>query len=187
MFLLSVKILCRCSVTANHLYLPPCLGKYNNNNNFNNSFTKPRIPPFSKNTIFEEFVHIQLPNFHIFNHSFSQYLASDKEQHLSLNRIAKAVRHDGKVFKSLAESMIAGQVEFAVDQWLDTIGILAIIASSIGLFGFTFTMWSCYKIRTVQLTGLLLHQTHSPAALTPKPSLSFIYNQVPERNITTKY
>ena len=41
-------------------------------------------------------------------------------------------------------------------------------------------MWSCYKIRTALLPVLLLHQTHSVAVLTPKPSLSFIYNQVPE-------
>ena len=191
-FFCVVKIPCRCSVTANNLYLPPRLGKCNNNTDditilhpvnlalLQQFFHKDSHSTIFGDTIFEELVHIQLPNFHIFNHSFSQYLANDKEQHLSLKRIAKAVRHDGKVFKSLAESMIAGQVEFAVDQWPDTSGILAIIATSIGFFGFTFSMWSCYKIRTVLLPVLLLHQTHSAAALTPKPSLSFIYNQVPE-------
>lgn len=109
-------------------------------------------------TIFEELVHIKIPDFHILNHSFCKFLANDKEQHLSLKRIAKAVKHDGKVFKTLAEFMIAGRVDFAVDSWPDTSDILAIVATSIGLFGLVFSIWSCYKIQTV-----LLPVTSSPS------------------------
>lgn len=131
-------------------------------------------------TIFQDFVKIQIPNFHIFNHSFSQYLANDKTQHLSLKRIAKAVKHDGKIFPTLAESMPDGQVTFAVDNWPDTSGILAIIATSLAFIGFVFSIWSCYKIRTVLLPVLLLHNAKSTAALTPSPSSIFIYKQTPE-------
>ena len=93
-----------------NLYLPPRLGKCNNNTDnitilhpvnlalLQQFFHKDSHSTIFVDIIFEEFVHIQLPNFYIFNHSFSQYLANDKEQHLNLNRIAKVVRRDGKVF-----------------------------------------------------------------------------------------
>ena len=73
--------------------------------------------------------------------------------------------------------MIAGQVNFAVDNWPDTSGILAIVSTSVGFFGLIFSIWSCYKIRTVLLPVLLLHQVKPSAAATIKPTLSFIYNQ----------
>lgn len=83
---------------------------------------------------------MKLPNFNIFNHSFSKFVANDRNQHLSLKRIASAVKRNGQVFKTLAESMIAGQVEFAVDNWPDTSGIIAIIATSLATFGFIFSI-----------------------------------------------
>lgn len=187
-----VKIPCLCSVTSNNLYLPPRLGKCNNRTDkvtilhpvnlalLQQFFDKDAHSTVFGDTIFEDFVHITLPNFQIFNHSFSQYLANDKQQHLSLTRIAKAVRRDGKVLKNLAESMIAGQVEFAVDKWPDTSGILAITATSLAFLGFIFSIWSCYKIRTVLLPVLLLHQAHSTTASTLKSTLSFIYHQAQE-------
>ena len=76
--------------------------------------------------------------------------------------------------------MIDGQVTFAVDNWPDTSGILAIIATSLAFIGFVFSIWSCYKIRTVLLPVLLLHNAKSTAALTPSPSPIFIYKQSPE-------
>lgn len=132
-------------------------------------------------------MHIQLPNFHIFNHSFSQYLANDKEQHLSLNRIAKAVRHDRKVFKSLVESMIAGKVEFAVDQWLETSGILAIIASSIGLFGFPFSMWSLLQNSNRPVTRVTTPSDTLGRCTDTEAITVFHLQSSTRRNITTKY
>lgn len=76
--------------------------------------------------------------------------------------------------------MIAGQVEFAVDKWPDTSGILAITATFLAFLGFIFSIWSCYKIRTVLLPVLLLHQAHSTTASTLKSTLSFIYHQAQE-------
>lgn len=76
--------------------------------------------------------------------------------------------------------MIAGQVEFAVDKWPDTSGILAITATSLAFLGFIFSILSCYKIRTVLLPVLLLHQAHSTTASTLKPTVSFIYQQAQE-------
>uniref|UniRef100_A0A8W8IJ09 Uncharacterized protein n=1 Tax=Magallana gigas TaxID=29159 RepID=A0A8W8IJ09_MAGGI len=81
--------------------------------------------------------------------------------------------------------MIAGQLEFAVDNWHDTSGIIAIIATSLATFGFIFSIWSCYKIRTVLMPLRLLHQTHSVSALIPKPPLSFIHQSPESTNTTT--
>ncbi|XP_062585333.1 uncharacterized protein LOC134246997 [Saccostrea cucullata] len=184
-----MKIPCRCSVSSNNLYLPPRLGKCNNNTDkisilhpinlvlLQQFFDQNSHSDIFGDAIFEEFIQVKLPNFIIFNHSFSQYVANDKNQHLSLKRIAQAVKRDGKVFKTLTDSMIAGQVEFAVDNWPDTSGILAIIATSVASFGLIFGIWSCYKIRTLLMPLLLLHQTPSTSALTPKPIRSFIYNE----------
>lgn len=193
-----MKIPCRCSVTSNNLYLPPRLGKCNNNTDkisilnpinlalLQQFFNQDSHSDIFGDTIFQEFVQVKLPNFNIFNHSFSQYIANDRKEHLSLKRIAIAVKRDGKVFKTLADSMVAGQIEFAIDNWPDTSGIIAIIATSLATFGFIFSIWSCYKIRTVLMPLLLLHQTPTISALTPQPTRSFIYNQAPaSENPTT--
>lgn len=85
---------------------------------------------------------------------------------------------EGEVFITLADSKVSEQVEFAVDNWPDTSGIIAIIATSLTTSGFISSIWSCHKIRTV--LPLLLHQTLSISALTPQPTQPFIYNQAPE-------
>lgn len=79
-----VKIPCLCSVTSNNLYLPPRLGKCNNRTDkvtilhpvnlalLQQFFDKDAHSTVFGDTIFEDFVHITLPNFQIFNRSFSQ-------------------------------------------------------------------------------------------------------------------
>ena len=118
-----MTIPCRCSVTSDNLYLPPRLGECNNNTNditilhpvnlalLQEFFNEDTHSTIFGDTIFDEFVNLQIPSFHIFNHSFSQYLANDNKQHISLKRIAKAMKKDGTVFQTLAASMIAGKVE----------------------------------------------------------------------------
>lgn len=147
-----MKIPCRCSISTRNLYLPPRLGKCNNNTDkisilhpinlalLQQFFKQDSHLDIFGDTIFQEFVEMKLPNFNIFNHSFSKFVANDRNQHLSLKRIASAVKRNGLVFKTLAESMIAGQVEFAVDNWPDTSGIIAIIATSLATFGFIFSI-----------------------------------------------
>lgn len=147
-----MKIPCRCSISTRNLYLPPRLGKCNNNTDkisilhpinlalLQQFFKQDSHLDIFGDTIFQEFVEMKLPNFNIFNYSFSKFVATDRNQHLSLKRIASAVKRNGQVFKTLAESMIAGQVEFAVDNWPDTSGIIAIIATSLVTFGFIFSI-----------------------------------------------
>lgn len=110
-FFCIVRLPCRCSITTNNLYLPPRLGKCNNQTDkvtilhpvnlalLQQFFHENSHSTIFGDTIFEELVHVKIPDFHIFNHSFSKFLANDKEQHLSLKRIAKAVKHERKGFQ----------------------------------------------------------------------------------------
>lgn len=75
-----IKIPCQCSIIADDLYLPPRLGKCNNQTDkvtilhpvnlalLQQFFHEDSHSTIFGDTIFEEFVHIKLPNFHIFKH-----------------------------------------------------------------------------------------------------------------------
>ena len=124
-----MKIPCRYSVKSNNLYLPLRLWKCINNTDKMTLVHPINLPLFQQ--FFDQdpwryylwyFIHIQCPNFKFLNHSFSQY-CQWQEQHLSLKRIAKAVKHDGKVFTPLAESMIDGQYSMQL-----TIGLILAVS-----------------------------------------------------------
>lgn len=47
-----------------------------------------------------------IPDFKFYNHSISQVLANDQKAHLSLRKIASAVKSDRNIFRTLAEPLI---------------------------------------------------------------------------------
>lgn len=53
---------------------------------------------------------MSIQDFKFYNHSISQVLANDQKAHLSLRKIASAVKSDRKIFRTLAEPLIDGQI-----------------------------------------------------------------------------
>lgn len=183
---------CLCSVTSGDLYLPPRIGQCQNISNsitvlhpVNLALIQEFFDPKFHSTIFgdttfQQYLDLKIPKFKIFNHSFSQYLAADQKHHLSLKKMAKLAKKDETVFQSLAESMLAGQIDFTVDSFPDTSGTIAIVASVLTTLCMLYCIWSFFKIR--KLTTILA-VTHIPSPTTafptPHPNLLSYYNNGP--------
>ena len=54
---------------------------------------------------------MSIPEFEFYNHSIHDVLANDQKAHLSLKKKAKAVKNDQKIFSSLAETILDGQIK----------------------------------------------------------------------------
>ncbi|KAK3104775.1 hypothetical protein FSP39_009897 [Pinctada imbricata] len=187
-----MDIPCMCSITSDSLYLPPRLGKCKIGSDevsvvhpvnlalLQEFFSPEAHSTIFGDTIFESFVNLKVPPIKIFNHSFNQYLANDEQYHFSLKKMASAAKKDGTVFKSLAESMLAGQVEFAVDQWPDTSGVIAIIATILSVLSISTVFYTFCKLRSLSAAMLLMHQTKPISAFKLSPAPSFTYTFPPE-------
>lgn len=49
---------------------------------------------------YPDYVQIKIPDFKIYNHSFSETLAKDQQYHLSLKKIVKKAQKGETIFKS---------------------------------------------------------------------------------------
>ncbi|CAC5398186.1 unnamed protein product [Mytilus coruscus] len=91
-----VRIPCMCSVSTDFLYLPPRLGKCQNHSDsittlhpvnlalIQHFFSPETYNSIMGDTTFAQPIDLTIPNFHIYNHTFSNILAQDKQYHLSL-------------------------------------------------------------------------------------------------------
>ncbi|KAK3088640.1 hypothetical protein FSP39_021771 [Pinctada imbricata] len=184
-----IKVPCMCSLTSGDLFFPPRVGNCHNNSDsvtvlhpINLALIQELFDPSSHasifgDTVFQNLVDMKIPDFKIFNHSFSKYLANDHQHHLSLKRLAQTAKKDEMAFRSLSESMLAGQIDFAIDSWPDTSGIIAIVASGVAGLSLAFGIWTFFKIRTLTSALLLLQASHpSSAFVTARPNFSFIFS-----------
>lgn len=104
-----MQLPCLCSVTSGNLFLPPRIGQCNNASDsvtvlhpVNLALIQEFFDPQFHSSIFgdiafRQYLDLKVPKFKIFNHSFSQYLAADQKQHLSLKKMAKLAKKDQTV------------------------------------------------------------------------------------------
>ncbi|KAK3083806.1 hypothetical protein FSP39_003442 [Pinctada imbricata] len=188
-----MQIPCLCSLTSGNLFLPPKVGSCTNNSDtvtvlhpvnlaLIQEFFDPRFhKAIFGDTSFRELRDINFPSFNIFNHSFLQYLANDKQHHLSMKKMAKIAKRDETVFKSLAESMLAGQIDFSTSSFPDTDGLIALVGTSLAFLCIIYCIWSYFKIRKLTTLLALTHVTNpSHAFPTLHPDLSLMYTKAPE-------
>ncbi|XP_069123363.1 LOW QUALITY PROTEIN: uncharacterized protein [Argopecten irradians] len=190
-----IQIPCRCSLTSNNLFMPPRLGSCRNGTSdisvvhpINLALLQEFFPPSEHSSILgdtssSEFVHIKLPSFKIYNHSFSKYLANDNQYDLSLKKIAQKAQKGETVFSSLAESMIEGQIPFETVNWPDTSGVIAligIVTSSIAIV-LVFLLYA--KLR--KLSAVVLLAQKSSAFTVPPVIPSFHYQALPDPTTPT--
>ncbi|XP_069116722.1 LOW QUALITY PROTEIN: uncharacterized protein [Argopecten irradians] len=193
-----VRIPCLCTVTAGNLFVPPRLGKCKNDTNdisvihpVNLALLQEFFPSSQHSSIFgdtayPDFVHVKIPNLNIYNHSFSEKLATDQKYHLSLKKIVETTKRGETVFKSLAESMLEGQIPFTSGTWPDTSGVIALVGTATSGIAIILIFFLYSKLRKVSAMMLLVQKAHTVQAFTVSPHVpSFHFQGVP--NPTTSY
>ena len=92
---------------------------------------------------------MSIPEFIFYNHSIHDVLAHDHKAHLSLKKIAKAVKNDQKIFSSLAEPILDGQIKIPI-AWpntSDTSDIITLVSLSLAGVCLVLCILLCIKIK----------------------------------------
>lgn len=110
-----------------------------------------------------------IPEFIFYNHTMYDVLVNDHKAHLNLKKIAKAVKKDKKILKSLVELMLDGQIKIP-QEWPNTSDIITLV--SLSLAGICFVL--CIKVRKMCITLLILKEMHHASSQNVP---SFIYRK----------
>ena len=185
-----IHVPCRCSVSTSTLYFSPRLV-----NCYNTSVAMTIVHPVNLallqeffddsklmsifgDTTFPSPINLSVPEFQIYNHSFSEVIAKDQKDHLSLKKIATAVKKDQKVFQSLAEPLVDGLIDISPD-WPDLNAWLAISSLGVAIVAICASAYMFFKMRKMSVALLVLQQVQNVSSQTLP---SFIYKVETEKD-----
>ncbi|CAC5393493.1 unnamed protein product [Mytilus coruscus] len=108
-------------------------------------------------TTFTQPIDLDIPNFHIYNHTFSNILAQDKQYHLSLKRMAKAASKGETIFTSLSEPLVDSELPVS-SGWPDLNGIICIAALVLSIVLALVCLVLLTRLQTITTAFLLLQK-----------------------------
>lgn len=129
---------------------------------FNDSNTK----SIAGDTTFSLPTSISIPQFKLYNHSFTKILAADEKAHLSLRKMADATKRDQVVFETLTEPLLEGEINVK-DSWPHLSDILTILAMGVGSLALLGVAWLFVKLRSLAAALFLLQQVSRSKSMTP--------------------
>ena len=177
-----ITIPCKCSVDTDKVHFSGHISSCSENQTYTkvhpvnlaliqNFFNDSYIKSLTGDSFFNTTVNVSLPTFDLYEHKFSDLVADDKNNDLSLKKMAQAAKSDKQIFTSLAHSMVAGEVSLP-PSWSDKYNIILIITGSMMIINFLITLWLIFKFRTLR-AAVLFHRVS--ATLPP----TFIYETIP--------
>jgi len=187
-----IQIPCLCSIKTDSLFIPAKVGNCNNNTDIitiqhpvnlaliQHFFSADTYNSIMGDTKFTKPIDMTLPRIQMFNHSFTNLIAQDQKLHLSLKRIAKAAKEDKKIFTTLSEPLLDGEIEID-NSWPDTNGIISVISLSLSILLTIACVTLFNKVRALT-TALILLQKSPPtySFVTPQTPPTFHYIQSQE-------
>lgn len=179
------KLPCACSVTTDDMILPPTLTQCKNSIDnitkvfpvnlilLQHFFNQEQLKFIQADSTFSREIHVDnLPQFKLYNHSFSAFLANDQKMHLNLSKMVERTKNDKIIFENLAEPLLEGLID-VTSSWPDLNGILALAGTVVASVTFIYCIWSFFKIRALTTGLLILERTTSSHALTVP---TFVYH-----------
>ncbi|CAG2247995.1 unnamed protein product [Mytilus edulis] len=186
-----IHVPCLCSVKTDSIFIPAKIGLCDNNTNtvtivhpvnlalIQHFFSSETYNSILGDTIFTEPADITLPNLHFFNHTFNSVIAQDNNLHLSLKRIVKAAKADRKIFTSLSEPLLDGEIDID-DSWPNTNEMISLISLVLSILLTIACIILFNKVRALTTALILLQKAPSSAAfVTPQTPPTFHYMQSP--------
>ena len=186
---------CGCSITSQYWYYPPrlaeCQGQQDHISTFHpinlaliqEFFNKSALLAISSETLFTKHVEVVLPSFNFYNHTMHDKITADQKFHLSMKKITKASKNDEKIFKSLAEPILDGQIDFQTS-WPDTDSILLICTMAVTFLVGLLGIYAVFKTRKLATALLLLQQS---SAVKSDEVPKFIYKTVTTPTSTSTF
>ncbi len=112
---------------------------------------------------------VTIPDFHLYQHHYSDFIASDHQYKLNLDRVISAVKNDTPIFQTLSEPLLADLPLHDSDTFpsnIISIKYLALLISSLALL---ISFYLAYRLRALLLVVLTLKQATPVHALTLPP------------------
>ena len=183
-----MNVPCRCALSSESFYLSPHVSGTCQNGTTNvtylhpvnlallQEFFEPSVySSLSGGTSFPNPVTFKnLPQFKLFNHSYSKFLANDKSNHLSLRRMVANAKKDETIFQSLEEPLLSGDIDLSTT-WPTTTDYLAMVALGLAIICTAALLYMGYKLRTI-MTALVILQKSKVAKAATIETPTFVYN-----------
>ncbi|CAC5417671.1 unnamed protein product [Mytilus coruscus] len=117
-----MNIPCQCSIATKLLNYPPSITSCKRSNNITvvhpinlallqQFFTSKQLTEINGSSTFVEKMNINVPDFKIYNHSYSSFLVKDQKEHLSLKKMAKVAKKERVISQDLTEPLLDGQID----------------------------------------------------------------------------
>lgn len=157
-----MNIPCQCSIATKLLNYPPSITSCKRSNNITvvnpinlallqQFFTSKQLVEINGSSTFVEKMNIIVPDFKIYNQSYSSFLVKDQKEHLSLKKMAKVAKREGVIFQDLAEPLLDGQIDIE-SYWPNLNGTLGLIGTCLASITFIYCIWSFLKTRKLTTT-----------------------------------
>ena len=179
-------------MSTTDIYLPPRLSTCHKNTTskvhtinlalLQQFFNDSSLQSVNANSLFENPLKIETPEFNIYNHSMSTIIADDQKSHLSLQKMAKAAREESVVFKSLTDPILSGDISLD-DNWSSTENIILYVSSGMAAFCMIAFVLTWLKLRKVLIIVSVLQNSQGAQASTLP---SFIYKNEKNHCATSK-
>lgn len=166
---------CKCSITSEQLiFTPKLIDCQENLKNVSISypinlallqefFNESKLVSTLGDTLYPNPIESVVPQFQIYNHTFSNVLVDDRSYHLSLKKLAQAAKKDSVAFKSLSEPLLNGDIVLDTD-WLDTKSVIlytTLITTICATIGCIFLFCKIRKLATALLVLQRVVNAHS--------------------------
>ena len=194
-----IEIPCGCAITTTKLYLPPRLSSCHKNTTstlhpvnlavLQQFFNDTDLQNIESNSLFENPLSVNVPQFQIYKHSIQNIIADDRKSHLSLEKMAKSAKNDAMIFQSLTDPLLSGEIQID-SNWPETDDILLYCTSAIAGFCLVALILVILKLRKLMIIVSVLksssiQQVHASTipsfvyknpSTTPEPSPYFWNN-----------
>ncbi|XP_052809655.1 uncharacterized protein LOC128238123 isoform X1 [Mya arenaria] len=186
---------CECSVSTATIYLPQRLSTCNQNTTsrlhpvnlalLQQFFNDTELQNIDSNSLFENPLSVDVPQFQIYNHTMQNIIADDRKAHLSLEKMAQSAKTDAMVFQSLTDPLLTGDIMLE-DNWPSTDDILLYCTTSIAAFCLIALILISLKLRKLMIVVSVLQNTGvQKVQATTLPS--FIYKKPETTPAPTNY
>lgn len=159
---------CDCAISTQHFYLPPQLSQCKINSStitkvypvnlalLQNFFNTTRLAAILPDTTFNTEIPIQTPFFKLYNHKMSEVIAADMPKHLSLRKMANAVKKDQVIFQSMVDPLLDGTITTA-EAWSIVPQIITYTSFALATSAILILVYVLFRLRKLTLILMLLN------------------------------
>ncbi|XP_071083944.1 uncharacterized protein [Haliotis cracherodii] len=182
-----LKSPCSCALSTESIFFPASFSSCTNSTThltrlhpvnlalLQHFFDDSTLSAIAGDTTFKRAISItNIPQFHLYSHNFSHFLARDNQDHLSLKRMVASAKKDETVFQNLAEPLLDGEINIP-NSWPDTNAFIVIASTIMSSFSVILVIWLFLKLRSLTTALALLTNARPIHSLQPP---SFDYKQL---------